>query len=1371
MGKLDTVDDFALLLADGRARLGIDQAELGRRVGVGQQAVSRWEQRRSRPKRAVAVAVANVLGLPADDVLAAAGYVGAVADSKKEISPAVRPSAPTLPFSELAPDRFEAACVEILQHMYPGGHASRYGGSGERQDGIDVLLDGELQAIAQCKRQKQFGPSDVKTAVRAVANPAAKNYLFLSRPTATAAARAEMALHEAWQLWDGEDLSRYVGTKMAGDDTAVRFVDAYFPNHREPFLGVPQPGPWLTIEEFYAPTSGIKAYTHDWDLVGRHTELAELQAALESNEHGVAIMLGRGGTGKTRLLRSIAELFDAQGWWVRLLPAGSEPDPAAFEQLPHADHVLLIVDDAHDRNDVGNIIARAHSRNRQIRVLIACRPYGERKLDQMLRRAGLLLSDPSLPIVTLGDLTQNETASLAREALGPNHSWLADRLAMLTRDSPLVTTVGGYLIRTGTLDPRELEQDERIRDEILLGFKDALIAESGGGDDRLAVIHAISALQPFRTGNPEFQTAIAQVVGIPYNRIRHQLRSLEDAGVLLRRGDSLRLIPDLLGDVVLADACYDKHAGVDSGYLSEVLAAADGDAIANVFLNVSRVDWQAGHALADTAAPLWNWIQRELARREIATHVKILALLNRVAPFQPERVIATVRWILDNPIEGASSGSVDVPSIFEWRWRHVLDEIPAILRGTSYKLECFREACDVLWQLAQADRRPTNQYPNHPLRVLSELAEYAPQKPAEYNEAILTLAESWAEQAPRLSPLKVIEGLVATEGSSNTYDPGTQTLSFHPFPVKQLAVQPLRRRAIELALSEIRSGDARRGVAGAQFAALALRYPTGSFSREVSDDERKSWEPDFLETIEALREMLCSVELDPAVCVAILETLHMHRADYGDDRTRDAAEAAIAVLPDSVAFDFALLVHDGWGALVREDGRDYERHQRAISLRLSQASSRALSDMNDPALVLLLEERLDLEMLAFNREAAGHVQLLGALVEQRPSITGAIVDRLFENHESALHTLTPSLVGLLGRSGENQPIEIAHRLLAHPAPAVPIETAIGLATRDRSDCALYEGELDLLHGFASSPDVRVRLAVVEAARALAATDIREASGLVARIRFSDSRNVARQIFMYLDRDMSDLTWAALSREQQSTLLTELTNVTDIEDHWIVEFLSRLAAVDPRCVLGLLRQRIKLAEEMENLRDYHPLPYHWSTPLALRQHPDFLALLSELLSWLSGDSSWERTYFGRSLFAAAAGSFDEPVLSLLLEALRAGSEADARTVAKVLEEASNDLVFNHVSVVSELLASAARFGPDTLKAMHTSLYISATSGMRQGTPGEPFPEDVRLRDEGAAIADALPDSTAAARFYRELSTYGAEAVYREIERDRTDHRTW
>jgi transcriptional regulator with XRE-family HTH domain len=1368
MRIVTAVESFVLLLTDGRARLGVDQAEFGRRVGVGQQAVSRWERGRSRPKRAMAVEVAKVLELPAEEVLAAAGYIGAVADSLKELSPSVRPLAATLPFGELSPERFEAACAEIFQHLHPGGHASRYGGPGERQDGIDLLLDGELRAIAQCKRREQFGPTDVRTVVQAVVNPGAKNYLFLSRQTASAPARAEMARHDTWQLWDGEDLSRYVRTKMSDDDTAVRFVDTHFPNHREPFLGVPQPGPWLSIDEFYAAVSGIQPYTHDWELVGRQAEVTKLQSALQSDEHPVTLLFGYGGTGKTRLLRSIAEIFDAQDWRVRMLPVGPEPDPAAFELLPSRGATLLIVDDAHERTHVGQIVARARTRNQATRFLIACRPYGKSDLDQELRRAGFDLS--SLPTVTLPDLTQEEARALARQALGQDNGAFADRLAMLTWDCPLATTVGGYLIRTGALHPRELEQHDQIQ-QILLGFKDALLAESPHGDPehRSAVIDAISALQPFRSGSPEFQKAIVELVGIRYSQISHHLRSLEDSGVLIRRGDSLRIVPDLLGDVVLINACFNRRTGVDSGYLSQVYAAATGDVLANAFVNISRVDWQAGHLLTNAAALFWNLIQHDLEKQEIETHLRILALLNRVASFQPTRAISAIRWILDHPIEETSS-AIDTPTIFRSTWCHVLDAIPAILRAASCQLGSLPAACRLLWELAQQDHRPAHQYLNHPLRVLSELAQYDPQKPLPYNEAILGLAESWAEDEPEVSLLKVIEGIVATEGSSQTY--GNRTVSFYPFAVSQDRIRPIRRRAIDLALREIRSADYRRGVAGAQFAQLALRYPAGAFGRRVCNDERRSWEPDFVETIAALHEILCSVDLDPVVGVAILDALRSH-ADFGEGPTNDAAKAAIKALPDDVAFDIArLLRDDGWAALVREHGTDYE-HRHAVLPRVERVACRALNEMDDIALILLIEERLDRTISAFGRDhdVVGAVQLLGALVERRPSLAEAIVKRLFENTDSALRSLTANLVDIIGRLQPDALMPTIQLLLKHPSSVVRMDAASGLARRDRGESRLHAGELDLLQQFASSPEAQLRLALVDAARAFATTDPQLAGDLLVRISFSDSREVAQRLFMYLDRDGNDLVWTALAPEQQSIFLAELTNLSDIDDYWIMEFLHCRSVEDPRAVLGLLRRRIQVGEGLESLGRFNPIPYQWREPLRLRDHPDFLILLRELLAWLGQGSSWKRKYLAQGLFAAAAGPFDEPVLSLLLETLQTGSEADLRTVAGVLEEAPNDLVFNRVNFVSDALTSAARFGSGALMAMENSLYISATTGLRRGAPGEPFPEDVRLRDECAAIADALPQSTVAADFYHSLGRYGAQAVEQEIQRDTTDHRAW
>ena len=579
-----------------------------------------------------------------------------------------------------------------------------------------------------------------------------------------------------------------------------------------------------------------------------------------------------------------------------------------------------------------------------------------------------------------------------------------------------------------------------------------------------------------------------------------------------------------------------------------------------------------------------------------------------------------MRWILDHPI-GVSSTDPEPPSIFRSTWHHVLDEIPGVLRAASYKLESLPEVGAILWELAQTDRRATNQYPNHPLRVLRELAEYEPEKPIPYNQAILELAESWAEAASAPSPLEAIEPLVATEGSSQTYR--DHTIYFHPFAVRLDVVRPIRRRAIDLALGEIRSGDSRRGVAGAKFLQLALHYPTGEFGRQVERSERSSWDADFVETIEAVQKTLCSGNLDPVVCVAVHEALHRH-AYYGEGAPHHAAEAAIAALPDCVAIDIALLLHDGWGHLVRQRGMPFEEYQRAVDERIRTVASRALSELDDIALMLLIEERLELEMSAFKRDVAGAIHLLGR---------EATINRCDHRDppprggQLPLAALTANLIHFIGRWLPDELIPTVRRLLNHSSPAIRTEAAAGLSSRGRDDRPLHNGELELLKRFASSPEVRVRLAVVEAVRSLAATNQQVATDLLARIPFSDSETIGERLFMHLNWGSDELAWAALNREQQSALLAELRKLPDIENYSIEEFLCRRSAEDPRTVLGLLRQRIEDAEGMDDLGQFHPVPYHWDKPLAVREHPDFLIVLRELIAWLGRGSSRRRAALG------------------------------------------------------------------------------------------------------------------------------------------------
>lgn len=117
-------------------------------LGVGQQAVSTWERDRSRPRRPMVPAVAEALAIDEEALPVAGGYLAADA-----LVPSVQRSR-TLPSGMLPPERFEDLVTELLGFLYPNGHASRFGGPGEKQFGIDVLVTGaggRNLAAAQCK--------------------------------------------------------------------------------------------------------------------------------------------------------------------------------------------------------------------------------------------------------------------------------------------------------------------------------------------------------------------------------------------------------------------------------------------------------------------------------------------------------------------------------------------------------------------------------------------------------------------------------------------------------------------------------------------------------------------------------------------------------------------------------------------------------------------------------------------------------------------------------------------------------------------------------------------------------------------------------------------------------------------------------------------------------------------------------------------------------------------------------------------------------------------------------------------------------------------------------------------------------------------
>jgi hypothetical protein len=70
----------------------------------------------------------------------------------------------------------------------------------------------------------------------------------------------------------------------------------------------------------------------------------------------------------------------------------------------------------------------------------------------------------------------------------------------------------------------------------------------------------------------------------------------------------------------------------------------------------------------------------------------------------------------------------------------------------------------------------------------------------------------------------------------------------------------------------------------------------------------------------------------------------------------------------------------------------------------------------------------------------------------------------------------------------------------------------------------------------------------------------------------------------------------------------------------------------------------------------------------------------------------------------------------------------RLIADILSEADHTFVFTHRPFVERFLDKAKQISPKVLKGAISSLYGSAIGGLRSGTPGEPVPRDLFMKEE-------------------------------------------
>lgn len=1313
------------LIESARTSTRLSQGDLARKLGTSQQTVSRWEAGKSRPRAKQLVALAEALNLD----------VQVLHDSAHLTAPATVSFDGPFPIDALAPETFERFTATLVQSLYGGDtKVNREGGQGHDQAGIDVVAEfpNGKRFTFQCKRHRDFGPQKVHAVVAEDTTKAHRKFLLLAR-TASPDARAAIALHPKWELWDREDISQKVRTLPV--DEQKRIVRIYFPGQERALLGTSAHSPWGTTEEFFAAFNRNEhLFNHTWQLVGRQDAVNQVVEALVNGTASMVLLSASAGGGKSRVLKAIIERLGERlpRTKVRIASPTQDITKASLEELPN-DPLLLVVDDAHDRDDLQALFNHVAASRRSIKLLVASRPYG--LVSIRLQASGYSLSGASLKEVELPELSLDDAEALAHEVLvrrdGPTS--LARQIAELTRDCPLATVVGAQVVAEDRLHPMLVQNEARFR-STLLGRFEAVVAghladtEDAGAIKKLLGFFAL--VQPFASEDDALFAAFEAVEAISQHDAKRISKLLVEAGVLFNRGGRLRISPDILADH-LVESKFQGLGGKSNGLAERYLDELPDGYLENVLVNLGRVDWRLTNEAGRESA-LLDQVWSKLNPTSDYSDPDIRAV-RAVAFYQPRRALDFVEgWI---------------------RQGRFLDQLADVARYAAYTEAYASTAFECLWELSRQDQRDTNPNPSHPIRILTEFAEPRPGKSLAFLHRILTfglqLCAAPGSWTGKFTPLDFLAGLLQTEGHTDTYK--DFTVSMKPYWVDPKVVKPLREPLINALIAMLSDPFLRKATMAASALGTALRGPIGLFGNPVRAELAVRWGEEFYETLVKIERYLKKNPVHPVVHIELNRSVNWH-ASHGPVRVKPQARKLQKMLSDDLDTRVKKVLIDGYGMEERlHDGDKFEERWQTYLDQLTLDVGSAYPDAH--ARIGYIEAQLD----EINIGTSSNPEVLvGRLIEASTPFAAAIVERALTEPKKALSSFSGYALGRVFRADRTEGRRILTSYLATNREDLLNFSAIAYQAQKYEDGWFTGDDLANLKALVASEYTNVVRRALHAVRYVAEWKPALAIDLIRHVKIANT-GVADEVAV-LFQFGKRLELSAISRDDVMAMLAKFEPLPKLDGHWLDKLLADISELYPWECARFFMRRVEAATIVPEMHPSNHGP--WSGErLRIKQSPEAPRIMREMAGWMRSGvgRAWQFDYHARELFECIFSPFDASVVGFLEEWLTSATDEDIRTIANIVRESHRSFVFEQAAFVVALLECARSLGPDVHRQVTGELFASAIGGVKHGSPGQPFPEDLDLKARAEQILATLPRFSPAVGLYEDLRHHAEAAI--------------
>ncbi len=1098
-------------------------------------------------------------------------------------------------------------------------------------------------------------------------------------------------------------------------------------------------GATQSVQTFYAPVlQSDLLFSHTEPLVGQATTLAALQAFVASIKR-VLILHAPWGRGKSRLLLEFAGRCATP---VRFVRGDTILTRQALE-ISGVDPMVLVIEDLghHEQDEVRPLLEFLRRCSADVKLVVAARSTVHEEFQALIRSVGIPMD--AVEIRELPALTDSEQRLLVAQVLG-GESELAHQVASETRGSALAGLLAARLIRRGHATFQELSENPNFVAEVIGRFQDALLdlpRLDASTQERLKkLLHVVALCAPLRPANSAQREALASFLRQEPEDVSSDLATLEDLGLLMRRGGLVTIPVQAIRDAEALRACLTSR-GERTGLAERALQDLTGEFRGNLLRNLARVEWSSNDGTPSFLEGVWADVASVYDGLPASGRMSLLRDLEGVAPYQPEDAIRFVRH--------AYPTGLGPPEVDETRLafgplpiEYLYDRMAVLLVPALYRPECVREACDLLWQMAKDDERLPRHYRESAERALIEMGTLDAHRPLGCYETFLDWLEAGLldKTVPGLRLIGYVTPLLAKELERGYSDADGMHFWAEGVPIDKLL--PLHDRALHLLGQLARDADLRIAAAAVGSIGKALRPPSGAFRRKIKPVELAAWEPSELAIVDQLRAIADERD-DRVIDLRVLHAVDGMARHSVQPALKEHAAALVSELLIRLGNTVELALTPHWvPPWDHRDGSE-EVHRQTV-----EATAKFLIANNQTNSELIASIGRVYNTLEHARIDCHAWTLLNELTKLRSGFGVAFMEAMLGDDSPVASHADGALIVLLVQDS-SQHGDLVDRAVAGGGRFLQYAMARGSLSETWRSAAGTSRFLAHCGQLLGSKDWLVRTETLRALHFAKEIPPEPRVGLLLKYDTSGDPPEAHGWPLAVES-----LYDHFSGPQHRELVTKLKGLPVLE-FMAQKVLGYLATDEPAAVVDMLLERVrKVAEEIEGYEAVPDNAQH-DCLAALPKQDRERGLIALALMLVSEDYFVSRA--AQELFVALGGA-DREVQRRVRRAWALSKDPQQiQSAAQSFRQEDPLVLFDEEDVIVAILRAAAACSIEINRDARVEMLSAFSNGGRTGRPSDPDSLDSKIRDRAQETASRYPAGTPERTFYEELTVQAQSMI--------------